>query len=110
MKEITTETGGRITVNYKPAECSRVNSTMPASEAGNTMACMPVKWVPPGSQAGTKPIDDWFHKYLVSSIVESSLVTSSTVAKETQYAYGGGAAWHRNDSEFADDDTRTYDN
>ncbi|WP_233533875.1 RHS repeat-associated core domain-containing protein [Kitasatospora sp. SolWspMP-SS2h] len=110
MKEVTTETGGRITVTYKPVECSRTKGTMPASEAGNTMACMPVKWVPPGSQAGTKPIDDWFHKYLVSSIVESSLVTSSTVAKETQYAYGGGAAWHRNDSEFADDDTRTYDN
>ncbi|WP_245194844.1 polymorphic toxin-type HINT domain-containing protein [Kitasatospora phosalacinea] len=110
MKEITTETGGRITVVYKPVECSRLNGTMPASEAGNTMACMPVKWVPPGSPYDAKPVDDWFHKYLVSSITESSLVTSSTVAKETQYSYGGGAAWHRNDSEFADDDTRTYDN
>ncbi|MFK0195838.1 polymorphic toxin-type HINT domain-containing protein [Kitasatospora sp. NPDC090308] len=110
MKAITTETGGRITVTYKPVECSRTNHTMPASEAGNTMACMPVKWVPPGSTAGTKPIDDWFHKYLVASITESSPVTSSTVAKETRYSYGGGAAWHRNDSEFADDDTRTYDN
>ncbi|MFJ5921926.1 polymorphic toxin-type HINT domain-containing protein [Kitasatospora sp. NPDC092948] len=110
MREITTETGGRITVTYKPVECSRLKNTMPASEAGNTMACMPVKWVPPGSPYNTKPINDWFNKYLVSSISEASLVTSSTLAKETQYSYGGGAAWHRNDSEFADDDTRTYDN
>ncbi|GAA5001280.1 polymorphic toxin-type HINT domain-containing protein [Kitasatospora paranensis] len=109
MKEITTETGGRINVTYKPVECSRVNGTMPASADTNTMACMPVKWVPPGSPATTKPVDDWFHKILVASVTEQSLVTSD-VAKVTEYTYGGGAAWHRNDSEFADDDTRTYDN
>ncbi|GAA3000670.1 RHS repeat-associated core domain-containing protein [Kitasatospora albolonga] len=109
MSSITTETGGRINVTYRPVECSRVNGTMPASEAGNTMPCMPVKWVPPGSPANTKPVDDWFHKVMVASISEQSLVTS-TVAKLTEYTYGGGAAWHRNDSEFADDDTRTYDN
>ncbi|WP_457032128.1 RHS repeat-associated core domain-containing protein [Kitasatospora sp. P5_F3] len=110
MSEITTETGGRINIRYRAVECSRTAGTMPASESSNTMACMPVKWVPPGSPAGTKPVDDWFHKVLVSSVSEESLVTSGTVAKQTEYTYGGGAAWHRNESEFADDDTRTYDN
>ncbi|MFJ5548049.1 RHS repeat-associated core domain-containing protein [Streptomyces sp. NPDC093225] len=109
MTEITTETGGRISIGYKDVECSRTAGTMPASEQGNTMACMPVKWVPPGSPSNTKPVDDWFHKYLVSSVVEESQVTSG-VPRTTEYGYGGGAAWHRNDSEFADDDTRTWDN
>ncbi|MEV4611831.1 polymorphic toxin-type HINT domain-containing protein [Kitasatospora sp. NPDC049258] len=109
MDEIVTETGGRINIGYKPVECSRTAGTMPASPESNTMACSPVKWVPPGSAPGAKPVDDWFHKILVSSVSEQSLVTSA-VAKITEYTYGGGAAWHRNDSEFADDDTRTYDN
>ncbi|WP_268762426.1 polymorphic toxin-type HINT domain-containing protein [Kitasatospora griseola] len=110
MKEIRTETGGRITVTYKDAECSRAAGRMPASAQTNTLACMPVKWVPPNSPSTAKPYDDWFHKYLVSSVIEESMVTASSAAKLTEYSYGGGAAWHRNDSEFADDDTRTWDN
>ncbi|WP_259464600.1 polymorphic toxin-type HINT domain-containing protein [Streptomyces sp. TLI_171] len=110
MKELRTETGGRITVTYKDVECSRSAGHMPASAQTNTMACMPVRWVPPGSPANTTPYDDWFHKYLVSQVIEESMVTASSPAKLTEYSYGGGAAWHRNDSEFADDDTRTWDN
>ncbi|MGW4164701.1 polymorphic toxin-type HINT domain-containing protein [Streptomyces sp. NPDC004788] len=109
MTEIVTETGGRINIGYKPVECSRVAGTMPAAPETNTMACMPVKWVKPGSPTGTAPSLDWFHKYLVRSVTQESRVTSG-VARVTEYEYGGGAAWHRNDSEFADDDTRTYDN
>ncbi|MFJ4679766.1 polymorphic toxin-type HINT domain-containing protein [Kitasatospora sp. NPDC088783] len=110
MKEIRTETGGRITVTYKDADCSRNAGRIPSSAQGNTMACMPVKWVPPNSPYNTKPYDDWFLKYLVSSISEESMVTSPSTAKITEYSYGGGAAWHHDDSEFADDDTRTWDN
>ncbi|MEV0451874.1 polymorphic toxin-type HINT domain-containing protein [Streptomyces sp. NPDC050600] len=109
MTEIVTETGGRINVGYKPEECSRKNGTMPAAPETNTMACMPVKWVKPGSPTNAKPELDWFNKYLVGSITQESRVTSG-VARVTEYEYGGGAAWHRNDSEFADDDARTYDN
>ncbi|MGO4635852.1 polymorphic toxin-type HINT domain-containing protein [Streptomyces sp. 2RAF24] len=109
MTEIVTETGGRINIGYKPEECSRKNGTMPAAPETNTMACMPVKWVKPGSPTNAKPELDWFNKYLVGSITQESRVTSG-VARVTEYEYGGGAAWHRNDSEFADDDARTYDN
>ncbi|MGW5421873.1 polymorphic toxin-type HINT domain-containing protein [Streptomyces sp. NPDC003943] len=109
MTAIVTETGGRINIGYKQVECSRKAGTMPASPETNTMACMPVKWVKPNSPAGTAPSLDWFNKYLVASVTQESMVTSG-VARVTEYEYGGGAAWHRNDSEFADDDTRTYDN
>ncbi|WP_052681815.1 polymorphic toxin-type HINT domain-containing protein [Saccharothrix sp. ST-888] len=108
MQQIDTETGGRIIVNYRSTECSRVNSTMPSSEDGNTKACMPVKWYLPGSSA-KDPVADWFHKYLVSSVAEQDAVTGPSLIKSTDYTYGGDAAWHRNDSELTEDKTRTWD-
>ncbi|AUG80460.1 hypothetical protein CFP65_5774 [Kitasatospora sp. MMS16-BH015] len=105
MQQITTETGGKINVTYKPVECSRLKNTMPASADSNTMACMPVIWATPGS---TTPVNDWFQKILVQEVTEQDSTTGA-VAKVTDYAYGGGAAWHRNDSEFADDKSRTWD-
>ncbi|MEU9134295.1 hypothetical protein AB0D08_40590, partial [Kitasatospora sp. NPDC048540] len=107
MQQITTETGGQINVVYQDTECSRVNGRMPSSEDGNTMACMPVKWYLPG-QSSPDPVSDWFHKYLVKSVTEQDAVTGSLV-KSTDYSYGGGAAWHRNDGEFTDAKSRTWD-
>ncbi|MER7754510.1 polymorphic toxin-type HINT domain-containing protein [Kitasatospora sp. NPDC097643] len=107
ISQITTETGGRILVNYSTAECSRVNHRMPASADGNTMACMPVKWYKPGV---TDPVDDWFDKPLVTSVSEQDAVTGVAVTKTATYTYNGGAAWHRNDAEFTDPKTRTWDN
>ncbi|MBO1332570.1 polymorphic toxin-type HINT domain-containing protein [Streptomyces sp. VRA16 Mangrove soil] len=108
MKEIILETGGRVNIAYRDEECSRAaGGTMPASPETNKMACMPVKWVKPGDTTGTPQLD-WFNKYLVSSVTQESMVTTG-VARTTAYTYGGGAAWHRNESEFADEATRTWD-
>ncbi|MFE1788996.1 polymorphic toxin-type HINT domain-containing protein [Streptomyces sp. NPDC059525] len=107
IQTITTETGGRINVVYKPAECSRLKNTMPPSEDGNTMACMPVKWYLPG-QSYDSPVNDWFNKTVVQSVTQQDMVAGQ-VASVTEYEYGGGIAWHRNDSEFADPKTRTWD-
>ncbi|WP_354642660.1 polymorphic toxin-type HINT domain-containing protein [Kitasatospora camelliae] len=107
IQTITTETGGRINVVYKPAECSRLKGTMPSSEDGNTMACMPVKWYLPG-QSAPDPVNDWFNKILVQSVTQQDMVAGQ-VTTVTDYEYGGGAAWHRNDSELADPKTRTWD-
>ncbi|MEV6210300.1 polymorphic toxin-type HINT domain-containing protein [Kitasatospora sp. NPDC051914] len=107
MQQITTETGGKINVNYRATECSRNAGTMPAAADINTMACMPVNWYLPGSSS-PDPVKDWFHKYLVSSVTEQDAVTGALV-KSTDYTYGGGAAWHRNDGEFTDPKTRTWD-
>ncbi|MGF1425068.1 RHS repeat-associated core domain-containing protein [Kitasatospora sp. LaBMicrA B282] len=107
IQQITTETGGQIDVAYSSPQCSRVNNTMPSSEDGNTMACMPVHWYLPGSSS-TTPVSDWFNKYLVTSVSEQDAVTGSLI-KATSYTYNGGAAWHRNDAEFTDPKTRTWD-
>ncbi|MEV7355120.1 polymorphic toxin-type HINT domain-containing protein [Kitasatospora sp. NPDC091276] len=104
---ITTETGGRIDVIYADPECSRANNRMPASEDSNTMACMPVKWYPE-FLSSKDPVNDWFDKPLVKAVVEQDLVSTPTIGKVTEYAYGGGAAWHRDDAEFTDSKTRTW--
>ncbi|WP_405011243.1 polymorphic toxin-type HINT domain-containing protein [Kitasatospora sp. NBC_01539] len=107
MQQITTETGGKINVNYRDTECSRTANHMPAAADSNTMACMPVNWYLPGSSS-EDPVKDWFHKYLVSSVTEQDAVTGALV-KSTDYTYGGGAAWHRNDGEYTDPKSRTWD-
>lgn len=107
IQTITTETGGRINVIYKAPDCSRVKGTMPSSEDGNTMACMPVKWYLPG-QSYPDPVNDWFHKIVVQSVTQQDMVAGQ-VTTVTDYEYGGGIAWHRNDSEFTDPKTRTWD-
>ncbi|MGA5822743.1 RHS repeat-associated core domain-containing protein [Kitasatospora sp. NPDC094028] len=108
IQGITTEMGGRIDVIYTDPECSRVNNRMPASEDTNSMACIPVHWYLPG-QSGKDPVSDWFDKPLVKTVVEQDLVSTPAVAKTTEYSYGGGAAWHRNDAEFTDPKVRTWD-
>ncbi|MER7757299.1 polymorphic toxin-type HINT domain-containing protein [Kitasatospora sp. NPDC097643] len=108
IREITTETGGRINVVYSDGECSRVNSHMPASADTNTMACMPVNWYLPG-QSSPDPVSDWFNKPLVRTVTEQDLVTSPSVTRTTEYTYNGAAAWHRDDAEFTDPKTRTWD-
>ncbi|MFI5671400.1 RHS repeat-associated core domain-containing protein [Streptomyces sp. NPDC051704] len=107
IQKITTETGGLINVAYKAPECSRVKGTMPSSEDGNTMACMPVKWYLP-KQSFEDPVNDWFNKTVVQSVTQQDMVAGQ-VTTVTDYEYGGGIAWHRNDSEFADPKTRTWD-
>ncbi|MFJ7911042.1 RHS repeat domain-containing protein [Kitasatospora sp. NPDC096204] len=109
IQKITTETGGLINVVYRPAECSReVGGKMPASEDSNTMACMPVKWYLPG-QTAPDPVNDWFNKIIVQSVTQEDSVAGGQPAVVTDYEYGGGAAWHRNDSEMADPKARTWD-
>ncbi|MBV2154928.1 RHS repeat-associated core domain-containing protein [Kitasatospora sp. SUK 42] len=108
IREITTETGGRINVVYSDAECSRVNKHMPASADTNTMACMPVNWYLPG-QSSPDPVQDWFNKPMVRTVTEQDLVTSPSVTRTTEYTYGDKAAWHRDDAEFTDPKTRTWD-
>ncbi|MFE7638265.1 RHS repeat-associated core domain-containing protein [Kitasatospora sp. NPDC057518] len=109
IQKITTETGGLINIVYRPAECSReAGGKMPASEDGNTMACMPVKWYLPG-QTAPDPVNDWFNKIIVQSVTQQDTVAGNQPAVVTDYEYGGGAAWHRNDSEMADAKSRTWD-
>ncbi|MFD4532919.1 ricin-type beta-trefoil lectin domain protein [Kitasatospora sp. NPDC058397] len=102
---INTESGTSIAVTYRDPECSRTKGTMPASADGNTMACYPVYWTTPG---GAAPVADWFHKTLVAKVTVSDTTKANSPARTTAYTYGGGAAWHRDDSDLTDDRYRTW--
>ncbi|WP_327283200.1 MULTISPECIES: RHS repeat-associated core domain-containing protein [unclassified Streptomyces] len=105
ISSVRTESGESSAVTYRDPECSRTKNTMPASADANTMACYPVNWFPPGA---AEPVADWFVKTLVTQVVNSDLTKAGSPAKVTGYAYDGGAAWHRDDSELTDDQYRTW--
>jgi RHS repeat-associated protein len=105
ISSVQTETGESVAVTYRAPECSREKKTMPASADSNTMACFPVFWNTPGA---AEPIEDWFHKTLVAQVTDSDRTKAGSPAKVTHYAYSGGAAWHRDDSDLTDDKHRTW--
>ncbi|HEU5028754.1 MAG TPA: RHS repeat-associated core domain-containing protein [Spirillospora sp.] len=81
------ESGGQIDVAYSDPDCSL--SDLPTPET-NTTRCMPVIWTPPGRE---DPITDWFHKYVVTSVIQTDR-TGLAPDMATKYQYIGGAAWH----------------
>ncbi|MFI5911660.1 RHS repeat domain-containing protein [Dactylosporangium sp. NPDC051541] len=91
---ITNESGGDVTVDYSDRECV-TGSHMPASPDTNTMRCMPVK----GDFPGQPDRIDWFHKYVVTAVIETDHSGASKQHIVSKYKYTGTAAWH-----FADDD------
>ncbi|MFE0458386.1 RHS repeat-associated core domain-containing protein [Kitasatospora sp. NPDC058965] len=106
ISSLQTETGESIAVTYRAPECSRTANHMPASPDSDTMACYNVHWTTPG---GITPINDWFNKTLVAQVSDNDATKANSPAKVTTYSYSGGAAWHRDDSEFTDDQYRTWD-
>ncbi|MFD0514168.1 SpvB/TcaC N-terminal domain-containing protein [Streptomyces aureus] len=68
MSAVESESGSVLSVNYAATDCTSTNLPTPGK---STARCYPVKWNPPGV---TDPITDWFHKYVVSSVVETDLV------------------------------------
>ncbi|MFJ2257723.1 polymorphic toxin-type HINT domain-containing protein [Streptomyces sp. NPDC087844] len=88
MSSVENGSGGVLSVNYADAECKA--SSLPAP-GKSTAACYPVKWHPPGV---TDPISDWFHKYVVASVVETDLVGGSP-DQVTSYTYVGDAGWRK---------------
>jgi RHS repeat-associated protein len=115
VTDIRTESGASITVTYR-TECTASDQpgTSEAAQAANTRLCYPVKWTQSDS-AG--PVVDYFHKYVVETIVESGappvggegseLITGS-VAKQTTYTYNGGAAWVKPTGAMVDPSDVTY--
>ncbi|MEU8609547.1 RHS repeat-associated core domain-containing protein [Actinoplanes sp. NPDC048791] len=98
---IQSESGGLISVNYAKPECTWKDLPTPET---NTRRCYPSYWSTEG-QIGEDT--DWFHKYVVESIVENGR-TANSVAKVTSYQYLGGAAWHYDDSEITKADKKTW--
>ncbi|MEU7825493.1 polymorphic toxin-type HINT domain-containing protein [Catellatospora sp. NPDC049133] len=92
LSTVKTDTGAQITINYKAPDCTKDN--LPT--AGNsTLRCYPVVWNPLGGDDEDR-VTDWFHKYVVDSVVEDDLVggNDDMVAK---YEYVGTPAWRKTD-------------
>ncbi|MFJ2175322.1 RHS repeat-associated core domain-containing protein [Streptomyces sp. NPDC087851] len=105
VNQIDTETGGSIGVTYSAADCAP--GSLP-SETSNTKRCYPVYWSSADSPAADyKPVKDWFHKYVVTRVLENDLVGGSPT-EQTDYTYVGGAAWAKSEDEFTKAEHRTY--
>ncbi|MFB6719347.1 RHS repeat-associated core domain-containing protein [Kribbella sp. NPDC056345] len=98
--EINTETGAKVMVNYAGKEC--MSGERPAKDT-NTKRCYPVKWKPPLEVER----EDWFHKYVVDSVVTSDQ-TGNGATMVTQYVYSGGGAWHYQQSPMLKDADKTW--
>ncbi|MEJ3741937.1 polymorphic toxin-type HINT domain-containing protein [Actinomycetes bacterium KLBMP 9797] len=84
---VYTDAGAQVDVNYAPADCAA--GSLPT--AGNsTKRCYPVRWNPVSSSG--EPFTDWFHKYVVSDVIETDRVGGAP-DMVTAYEYVGDAAW-----------------
>ncbi|WP_079178426.1 polymorphic toxin-type HINT domain-containing protein [Streptomyces mangrovisoli] len=88
LSGVQNESGGALSVNYAANQCTVSN--VPAEDS-STKRCFPVKWTPPGA---TDPIVDWFHKYVVESVVQTDL-TGQNPDQVTSYTYLGDAGWRK---------------
>ncbi|MBB1259520.1 RHS repeat domain-containing protein [Streptomyces alkaliterrae] len=102
---VDTESGGTLGVTYSKPDCTAAD--LPA-ETSNTRRCYPVYWNSEDDPAADwKPVKDWFHKYVVTTVLEEDNVGGAP-AQRTDYTYLGGAAWVRSDDEFTKSAHRTH--
>ncbi|WP_307675027.1 polymorphic toxin-type HINT domain-containing protein [Streptomyces sp. V4I2] len=88
LSMVLSETGAQLDVNYAPTDCTKATLPTPGE---STKRCYPVKWAPPGY---LEPITDWFHKYVVSAVIETDR-TGGSDGMVTRYDYQGDAAWRK---------------
>ncbi|MGW1785605.1 polymorphic toxin-type HINT domain-containing protein [Streptomyces sp. NPDC002143] len=88
LSMVLSDTGAQLDVTYAPTDCAKASLPTPGE---SVKRCYPVKWAPPGY---TEPITDWFHKYVVSAVIETDR-TGGSDSMVTRYAYQGDAAWRK---------------
>ncbi|MBP2337383.1 RHS repeat-associated protein [Saccharothrix coeruleofusca] len=103
IDRITGEGGAITEIRYSEQDCVP-GSRMPASPENNTLRCYPIWWTPDGAP---EPIMDWFHKYVVTTVVDDEF-TGGSKRIPTYYEYSGTPAWHFDDNEFAEPNRRTW--
>jgi RHS repeat-associated protein len=103
MYKVTNETGGVITVTYDTPPSSCTSGNFPAEDSNSTL-CFPDFWTPPNKSS---PIEDWFNKYVVSTVTQADVVVGGSPVV-TNYSYKG-AAWHYNDDALSRSKNRTWD-
>ena len=103
LSSVTSETGGVTSVSYDTPPSSCTSGNFPATDQNKTL-CYPDYWTPPGASS---PVEDWFNKYVVSSVTESS-TAGGTFPVTDSYTYSG-AAWHYDDDSLTRESLRTWD-
>lgn len=88
LSGVQSESGSVLTANYSSPQCT--SSTLP-TPGESTVRCYPVKWNPPGVE---DPVTDWFNKYVVTSVIDTDLVSGSP-DQVTTYTYLGDAGWRK---------------
>ncbi|MEU1180446.1 RHS repeat-associated core domain-containing protein [Streptomyces sp. NPDC005820] len=88
LSMVLSETGAQLDVTYAAPDCTKATLPKPGE---STKRCYPVKWAPPGY---VDPITDWFHKYVVSAVIETDR-TGGSDSMVTRYDYQGDAAWRK---------------
>ncbi|MCP3755996.1 hypothetical protein [Streptomyces sp. TBY4] len=88
LATVLSETGAQLDVTYSPEECTKAALPKPGE---STKRCYPVVWSPPGF---LDPITDWFHKYVVTQVIETDR-TGGAPDSVTYYDYQGPAAWRK---------------
>ncbi|MFE0733103.1 DddA-like double-stranded DNA deaminase toxin [Streptomyces antibioticus] len=101
---ITNEMGGLTSISYDLPDACTATYVASADPKTNTKSCYPVSWTP---KDYLNPITDWFEKYAVTQVLETDS-TGGAVAKQTNYTYNGGAAWHHDDNELVKAKYRTW--
>ncbi len=96
IKSIITEAGGKISVNYETPNCTSTSLPNMSALQDNNLRCFPVKWTNPDTGATT---NEFFHKYVVSTVVNADPTGSGSPQVVTSYEYVGDPAWH-----YTDDD------
>lgn len=99
VTSIRTDSGAGITIDYR-TECEGNDhpGIGDGAQAANTRLCYPVKWYPFNT-----PVTQYFHKYVVDTLVESGAAPASgsselitgSLAKVTHFEYEGAALWKK---------------
>ncbi|MFD7161925.1 RHS repeat-associated core domain-containing protein [Streptomyces violascens] len=103
ITKVTNETGGQTLVTYSPTDCSPTSLPTPDN---NGRRCYPSWWTPTGA---VDPVKDWFHKYVVTQIIDTDTTAGSgSPPKTTSYVYADGPNWAKDNGEFTLDKQRTW--
>ncbi|MFF2126026.1 RHS repeat-associated core domain-containing protein [Streptomyces olivochromogenes] len=88
LATVVSESGSQLDISYKSADCAAGSLPKPGE---SVKRCYPVVWAPSG---WLEPITDWFHKYVVDTVVERDRTGGDVNdVMTTSYDYQGDAAW-----------------
>lgn len=102
VRAILNGAGGNMSINYSARDCTATDK--PASPDTNGRRCFPVHYA--RDFADGRQLE-YFHKYVVNSVVESDQ-TGGSPPVITKYTYVGAPAWHWTESNLELPKYRTW--